>query len=100
MTITKNEENGKVTVVLEGWLDTQAAPELGAFMQEVGVCDDLVFDFDGVEYMASSGLREVVSAYKKQNDAGKTFSVINVNDEIMSVFSLTKVNQKITITAK
>lgn len=99
MTITKVEDGNKITVKMEGWLDTQAAPELKAFMTEIEA-EEIVFDFDDVEYMASSGLREVVAAYKKQNEAGKTFSVINVNDEIMSVFSLTKVDKKINIKAK
>lgn len=100
MNISKIEEGSKTVVKLEGWLDTQAAPALKAYLAEVGLVEELVLDFDQVEYMASSGLREVVAAYKKQNNAGKSFSVIHVNNEIMSVFSLTKVDKKITITKK
>lgn len=100
MTITKAVENDKTIIRLAGWLDTQAAPQLKEAVAELGQVKELIFDFDEVEYMASSGLREVVSAYKKQSDDGNAFSVINVNSEIMSIFSMTKVDKKINISAK
>ena len=100
MNITKVVDNDKTTIKLSGWLDTQAAPQLNEVMAELGQVKELVLDFDEVEYMASSGLREVVAAYKKQSDEGNSFSVINVNSEIMSIFSMTKVDKKINISAK
>lgn len=100
MTITKVVDNDKTTIKLSGWLDTQAAPQLKETMAELSQVKELVFDFDEVEYMASSGLREVVTAYKKQSDEGNSFSVVNVNSEIMSIFSMTKVDKKINISAK
>lgn len=100
MNITTNVDGTKTMMVLEGWLDTQAAPELHAALADVGVVEDLVLDFSGVEYMASSGLREIVAAYKSQSTEGKAFSVIGVCAEVMDVFQLTGVDKKISITAK
>lgn len=100
MNITKKTEGSKVTLVLEGWLDTVAAPSLGKAVSELGETEELIFDFEKVEYMASSGLREVVAAFKKQMAANHAFSVIHVSEEIRSVFALTKVDKKIKIVAK
>lgn len=100
MTITTNVDGTKTTLVLEGWLDTQAAPVLHEELNKHGVVEDLVLDFSEVEYMASSGLREVVAAFKSQSTAGKAFSVMGVCAEVMDVFQLTGVDKKISITAK
>lgn len=97
MEITSKREEGKVTMEITGWLDTQTAPQLGEALSQL---DDsvtsLVFDFSKLEYISSAGLRQVVSAYKKM--AGKDgFKIINVSNEVFDVFRLTGFDQKIQI---
>ena len=97
MEITSKREEGKVTMEITGWLDTQTAPQLGEALSQL---DDnvtsLVFDFSKLEYISSAGLRQVVTAYKKM--AGKEgFKIVNVSDEVYDVFSLTGFDQKIQI---
>ena len=97
MEITSKREEGKVTMEITGWLDTQTAPQLGEALSQL---DDnvtsLVFDFSKLEYISSAGLRQVVSAYKKM--AGKYgFKIINVSNEVFDVFRLTGFDQKIQI---
>ena len=97
MEITSKREEGKVTMEITGWLDTQTAPQLGEALSQL---DDnvtsLVFDFSKLEYISSAGLRQVVSAYKKM--AGKEgFKIINVSNEVFDVFRLTGFDQKIQI---
>ena len=97
MEITSKREEGKVTMEITGWLDTQTAPQLGEALSQL---DDnvtsLVFDFSKLEYISSAGLRQVVVAYKKM--AGKDgFKIINVSNEVFDVFRLTGFDQKIQI---
>lgn len=100
MTITLNKENKKLTVLIEGWLDTVAAPELGKVIDAAEDFDTLVFDFEKLEYISSSGLRQVAAAYKKCRDITADFSIINANKEVMSIFELTALDKKIKISAK
>ena len=61
MNITKSVNGNEVTLSVEGWLDTQAAP---ALLRELEQLDDhiesLIMDFSGLEYMSSTGLRALV----------------------------------------
>lgn len=100
MTITKTMENNKVILSVEGWLDTKSAPELGREIEALSDIEALVLDFEKLEYIASAGLREVVSAYKKMKSMNGEFSVIHVTSEVMDVFKLTGFDQKIDIRAK
>ena len=97
MTITKTEENGCVTLAVDGWLDVQTTPELQAYLKELPPSEALVFDFAGLEYISSAGVREVVAAYRRQQEAGGTFEVVRVNSDVMDVFSMTGINKKIRI---
>lgn len=97
MTITKKTENEKTILFVEGWLDTQSSPELGNAVRELSGIQSLVFDFEKLEYISSSGLREVVAAYKKMKASGGTFSIIHVNSEVMDVFRLTGFDRKLDI---
>ena len=100
MTITKTNENGKITLSLDGWLDTLSSPELGAEIDAIDSASELVLDFDKVEYIASSGLRQVVACHRKAKELGAQFSLVNVCAEIMSIFELTGLEKKITIKRK
>lgn len=98
MTITKTEENGIITLKVEGWLDVQTTPELHAYAEELPAAEELIFDFADLEYISSAGVREVVAAYRKQLETGGAFRVINVSTDVMDVFSMTGLNKKISIT--
>lgn len=100
MTITKKSENNVTTLFVEGWLDTQSSPELGKEINALENTTDLVLDFDKLEYISSSGLREVVSAYKKVKTEGGNFQIINVCSDVMDVFKLTNFDKKLDIKAK
>ncbi len=98
MTITKSNENGKITLSLDGWLDTAAAPALGAEVEAIEAADEIILDFDKVEYMSSSGLRQVVAAHRKAKELGAEFTVCRVHNEIMSIFALTGLDKKLNVT--
>ena len=100
MTITMQQTDSTITLKLTGWLDVQTTPELQDYMKTVPETEKLVFDFDELEYISSSGVREVVSAYRRQKTAGGSFAVINVRQEVMDVFAMTGINKKIDISGK
>lgn len=97
MTITKTMENNVAVLRVEGWLDTKSAPELGNEINALSDIEGLTLDFEKLEYIASSGLREVVSAYKKMKSMNGTFSVIHVSNEVMEVFRLSGLDKKLNI---
>lgn len=100
MTINKKIENNTAIVFVEGWLDTQSSPELGNEIDSLSGIKKLVLDFEKLEYISSSGLRQVISAYKKITNNGGTFSIKNVRSEVMDVFSLTGLDKKLDISTK
>ena len=89
MTITKTEEEGKISLAIAGWLDVQTTPELHAYLEELPEVKELEFDFSELEYISSAGVREVVAAYRRQQAAEGTFAVVHVNPDVMDVFNMT-----------
>ena len=89
MTINKTKENGKLTVVLEGRLDTVTAPQLeGELRTAIDGVSELLFDLAALEYVSSAGLRVLLSAQKVMNKQGK-MTIRNVKSEIMDIFEVT-----------
>lgn len=95
MEIKKTLEGDKACFAIEGWLDTQTAPELGAALDELE--DDvayLEFDFAQLEYVSSAGIRQIVAAHKKMNG---DLSIRNVSPEVREVFRLTGVDKRLNL---
>lgn len=89
MNITTNLDGGKLTLTAEGKIGSTTAPELDkAVMDNIGGVTELVFDFEKVEYMASAGLRVLLSAAKIMKNQGK-MKIINVPPAVMEVLSFT-----------
>ena len=97
LNINKTKEDGKVTVTLEGRLDTVTAPDLEKELK--GSLDDvteLVMNFEKLDYISSAGLRVLLSAQKVMARQGG-MKVINVNDSIMEIFEVTGFSDILTI---
>ena len=89
MTITKHAEGKKLTLALEGRLDTTTAPELEAELNaSLDGITDLVLDMKDLVYLSSAGLRVVLAAQKRMNKQGH-MTVKNVCADIMEVFEIT-----------
>lgn len=97
MVITKNAEGEKLTLNVQGRLDTTTAPQLEAELKSsVGGVSELVLDFAELEYISSAGLRVLLSAQKVMSRQG-SMVVRNVNEDIMDVFELTGFADILTI---
>ena len=89
MEIIKNLDGNKLTIALEGRLDTSTAPNLEAELKSSldGVAS-LILDFNKLEYISSAGLRVVLAAQKTMSKQGE-MKLVGVNDEVMEVFEIT-----------
>lgn len=97
MTITKIPEGEKLTVAITGRLDTNSSPKLEAELrQSVNGVTELVFDFSGVEYISSAGLRVLLAAQKVMNRQG-SMKLIGVSADVMEVFEITGFSDILTI---
>ena len=89
MTITKNMEGTKLTIALEGRLDTTTSPQLESELHpDIDAATELTFDLEQLQYISSAGLRVLLSAQKIMNKQG-TMTIKNVCPEIMDIFDVT-----------
>ena len=85
------EIDGKYVATLEGELDTEAAVEVNEILKPLYTSDgkDVIIDCTGLEYIASSGLRILISILKGAKSTGSRVVMRGVNDDIKNVFKLT-----------
>lgn len=89
MNIKKTQNGNKLTVALEGRLDTVSSPELEADLKNsLDGITDLVFDISELEYISSAGLRVLLSTQKIMNKQGE-MSITGANEAIMEIFDVT-----------
>ena len=89
MTVSAIKDGTKLTITAEGKLGTTSAPELEkALKNNIGGVNELVFDFANLEYMASAGLRVLLSAGKVMKKQG-SMKIVNVTALVMDVFTFT-----------
>ena len=89
MTITKTQDADKLTIALEGRLDTTTSPQLeGELRTAVNGVTELTFDLEKLDYISSAGLRVLLAAQKVMNRQGE-MKVVNVKPEIMDIFDVT-----------
>jgi anti-sigma B factor antagonist len=86
MTIEKSLKDAILTVKVVGRLDTSTAPELDAVLKDslFGI-NEVDFDFSGLEYMSSAGLRLLLSTSKKVG----TVKLLHLNQTVKEVLDIT-----------
>lgn len=91
MKTTIKELEDKFLVTLKGELDTAAAAEVNETLQPLYTSSgkDVVIDCSDLEYIASSGLRILVSIVKGAKAGGSQVLLRHVNDDIKDVFKMT-----------
>ena len=87
----------KLTVALEGRLDTVTAPELEKrFKESLPGATELVMDFEKLDYISSAGLRVLLSAQKTMNRQG-SMKLVHVSESIMEILEVTGFSDILTI---
>ncbi|MCL2013514.1 MAG: STAS domain-containing protein [Oscillospiraceae bacterium] len=98
MTIIKTGENDKITLTVEGKLNTGASQQFQeAVMAALEEANELILDFTQLVYLASSGIRVLVLGAQTAEVSGKTLVLTNVNDDVMEVFEITGLTDALTI---
>ena len=91
MNTTIEEIDGKYVATLEGEMDTAAAMEAEEVLKPLYSSNgkDVIIDCTTLEYIASSGLRILLSILKGAKASGSKVVMKGVNDDIKNVFKLT-----------
>ena len=89
MKINKSFENGKLTVSIDGKLDTATTPQATQEIEaELDNTNALVLDMKNLKYITSAGLRLLLSLHKKMAAKGN-MTIKNVNETNMEIFEMT-----------
>ena len=86
----------RLTVALEGRLDSETAPQLEQQLDEaLEVVTILELDFAKLEYISSAGLRLLLATQKRMNKQGEMV-IKNVSKGIMEILEITGFNGILT----
>ena len=97
MNISEKREGSKLTIIVDGRIDTITAPELEAFINaNIEGVKELVFDLSNMEYTSSAGLRVFLMTHKRMMGQGEMV-IENVQDDVMEVFEITGFSDFLTI---
>ena len=89
MEIKKTREDNKLTIALDGRLDTITSQQLEKELRtSIDGVTELVFDLENLSYITSAGLRVLSVAQKVMNRQGQ-MSVIHSQPDVMEVFEVT-----------
>ena len=96
MNIIKTKNDNVLEVKLEGRLDTVTSAELTESLAQESGFTDILFDFEKLEYLSSSGLRLLFTCRK--NLGGKEHVIVeNSNEVILEIFRVTGFNNQVTL---
>ena len=96
MNIIKTKNDNVLEVKLEGRLDTVTSAELTESLAQESGFTDILFDFEKLEYLSSSGLRLLCTCRK--NLGGKEHVIVeNSNEVILEIFRVTGFNNQVTL---
>ena len=100
MEFIKKLEGNKLTIEISGRLNTTTTPELVQELEtSLDGVESLIFDFEKLEYISSSGLRVLLSTHKKMMKQGE-FNIINVSEDVMEVLEITGFASLLSVSKK
>jgi len=88
--ITTEEKQGKIVIHVSGRLDASSAPILEEKMSEVigGGNFHLLIDFSNVEYLASAGMRLMLSNSKKLKTENGSLLFCSISEDVMEIIKM------------
>ncbi|MBQ9065831.1 MAG: STAS domain-containing protein [Blautia sp.] len=97
LNINKDLNGSKLTIALEGRLDTITSPVLESELNEsLNGVEELVFDMAQLKYISSAGLRVLLTAQKVMNKQG-SMVVKNASEDVKEIFDVTGFSDILTI---
>ncbi len=91
MKTTIQEQDGNVVAILEGSLDTAAAPETEKAMSPLKDVEgkDIIIDCTDLEYISSAGLRIFLGTMQHVEEKGGHLYIKSINDKVRNIFTIT-----------
>lgn len=98
MEVKTSIEGTRALIVPKGKLTVRTSPDLGAAIDSLpnDVCD-IDIDLKDVEYLASAGMRVIVSADKLAVNRGGAMRLLNPSNEAMEVLDMTGLSEVLKI---
>ena len=95
LTLETSVQGTATVIALAGELDLAGAAVLE---QELARVDErpVVVDLRGLVFMDSSGLRAIATASQRADKAGRPFALVAGADEVMRVFDLTRMRERLS----
>jgi len=98
MTIVKTFEDKKLTLAIEGRLNSATSPQLhDALIPAFDEAEEIILDFSKVEYISSAGLHILLIGQKTANSKKASMKLLNVSDDVMEVLEMTGFTDILTI---
>ena len=98
MDIDKKYEDNKLTIFIDGRIDTITSKDLEkAINDEIGKFNSLILDFEKVKYISSAGLRVLAVTQKTLKKENTPFIIKNANDSVNEIFRMSGFNKFLTI---
>ena len=90
MEIQKVHDNDRLTLTVNGRLETATAPQLDAEIRAIPPeVRNLTIGMADVEYVSSAGLRVILTAQKAMNACGGSMELSGVSPAVKHVFDIT-----------
>ena len=99
MDIKVNESDEKITVTLKGDIYVEQADELRDTFNDIieKSPEEVEIDLSGLKSITSSGIGKIVHLYKGLQDKNGRIKIVGVNDTIMQIFKIVKLDKLVEI---
>lgn len=98
MTITKTQEKEKLTISINGRLDTTTSPILqDELILALETETHVQLDFTNLIYVSSAGLRLLLMGQKAAKAKNATMTIACVSEDVMEVLDMTGFSDILTI---
>ncbi len=95
--ITKQRDGSKLTISLEGRIDSMTAAKLEESLAgELNGIDEIVLDVAGVSYVSSAGLRVLLGTRKATSNIA-SFETVNASEEVRDIFDVTHMMELLNV---
>lgn len=91
MRIRTEEKSRCLVIHIEGELDHHTAEDIREKVDKIydrTSCKDMVFDFEQVEFMDSSGIGMIIGRYKNAEKQGGQVFITGMDENIQKIFAL------------
>ena len=98
MELKIKKENGVLFIAVTGRLDTVTSAALSSKLENESFENvDVDFDFSGVDYISSAGLRLILALHKQVTETSHTLTIRNVNKAVAEIFKVACFNNVLNI---